>query len=208
MAEEEKKPTTQAEDDAKATETEQVTDAPTDAPTDQNDAEGTSPEKDADDAKSDKKKKKKKEKSALEKAQAELAEKSDQYLRLAAEYQNYRNRTTEEKKKIYADAKIDCVSELLSAMDCLERAIEATCSDENYQKGVELTLGQMQKAFETLGVTAIAPAVGDAFDPKMHNAIKQVDDGDGESDTIFEVYQKGYLLGDRLIRPAMVAVKL
>ena len=144
-------------------------------------------------------------KAALEQKEAELADQKDQHLRLMAEYQNYRNRTAEEKKKIYGDAKMDCVKELLHVMDSFERALEAPCSDENYKKGVELTFSQIQKAFETLGVTEIA-ALGQPLDPNVHNAIKQVDDSDTESDTVCEVFQKGYMLGDRLIRPAMVAV--
>ena len=151
--------------------------------------------------------KKKDWKEALEKKDAELADQKDQYLRLMAEYQNYRNRTTEEKKKIYGDAKVDCVQELLAVMDSFERALEAPCTDENYKKGVEMTFAQIQKAFEKLGVTEVA-AMGEAFDPKVHNAIKQVDDSKYDSDVVCEVFQKGYLLGDRLIRPAMVAVSI
>ena len=158
------------------------------------------------DGKDDKKKKKKDLKDALAQKEAELAEQKDQHLRLMAEYQNYRNRTTEEKKKIYG-AKVDCVKELLNVMDTFERALEAPCADENYKKGVELTFTQIQKAFEKLGVTEVA-ALGETFDPNLHNAIKQVDDSDYESDKVCEVFQKGYLLGDRLIRPAMVAVSV
>lgn len=157
--------------------------------------------------KDDKKKKKKDLKDALAQRDAELADQKDQHLRLMAEYQNYRNRTAEEKKKIYGDAKVDCVKELLNVMDSFERALEAPCADENYKKGVELTFAQIQKAFEKLGVTEVA-ALGETFDPKVHNAIKQVDDSDFESDKVCEVFQKGYLLGDRLIRPAMVAVSV
>ena len=159
------------------------------------------------DGKDDKKKKKKDLKDALAQKEAELAEQKDQHLRLMAEDQNYRNRTTEEKKKIYGDAKVDCVKELLNVMDTFERALEAPCADENYKKGVELTFTQIQKAFEKLGVTEVA-ALGETFDPNLHNAIKQVDDSDYESDKVCEVFQKGYLLGDRLIRPAMVAVSV
>lgn len=162
-------------------------------------------ETDAPKKKDEKKKKKRALEEALEQKEAELADQKDQHLRLMAEYQNYRNRTTEEKKKIYGDAKVDCVKALLGVMDTFERALEAPCSDESYKKGIELTFNQMQKAFEALGVTEIN-ALGEAFDPNLHNAIKQVDDSDYESDTVCEVFQKGYLLGDRLIRPAMVAV--
>ncbi len=154
----------------------------------------------------DKKKKKKEKKEELEKLQAQLDEEKDQHLRLRAEYQNYRNRTSEEKKKIYGDAKADCVKDLLQVMDTFERAMETPCSDESYKKGIEQTFKQMQKAFETMGITEIAPELGETFDPKWHNAIKQVDDSEYESDTVCEVFQKGYMLGDRQIRPAMVAV--
>lgn len=161
----------------------------------------------AEEKKDEKKKKKKDLKEELAKKEAEIAAQKDQYLRLMAEYQNYRNRTTEEKKKIYGDAKVDCVKELLGVMDSFERALAAECADENYKKGVELTFGQIQKAFEKLGVTEVE-ALGKPFDPNVHNAIKQVDDSEYESDMVCEVFQKGFMLGERLIRPAMVAVSV
>lgn len=151
--------------------------------------------------------KKKELKAALEKAEAALAEHKDQHLRLMAEYQNYRNRTTEEKKKIYGDAKADCIKSLLTVVDTFERAMEAACSDEAYKKGVEMTFSQLQKALEQMGVKEIAE-VGVEFDPNLHNAIKQMDNTDFEENKVCEIYQKGYLLGDRLIRPAMVAVSV
>lgn len=190
------------------TEAQQPEDAKTEkAPEEAAAPEAKAGETKAADGKDDKKKKKKDLKDALAQKEAELAEQKDQHLRLMAEYQNYRNRTTEEKKKIYGDAKVDCVQELLAVMDSFERALEAPCTDENYKKGVEMTFAQIQKAFEKLGVTEVA-AMGEAFDPKVHNAIKQVDDSKYDSDVVCEVFQKGYLLGDRLIRPAMVAVSI
>lgn len=89
--------------------------------------------------------KKKELKAALEKAEAALADHKDQHLRLMAEYQNYRNRTTEEKKKIYGDAKADCIKSLLTAVDTFERAMDAACSDETYKKGIEMTFSQLQR---------------------------------------------------------------
>lgn len=151
--------------------------------------------------------KKKELKAALEKAEAALADHKDQHLRLMAEYQNYRNRTTEEKKKIYGDAKADCIKSLLTVVDTFERAMDAACSDETYKKGIEMTFSQLQKALEQMGVKEIAE-VGVEFDPNLHNAIKQVDDTDFEENKVCQIYQKGYLLGDRLIRPAMVAVSV
>lgn len=141
--------------------------------------------------------KKKELKAALEKAEAALADHKDQHLRLMAEYQNYRNRTTEEKKKIYGDAKADCIKSLLTVVDTFERAMDAACS----------TFSQLQKALEQMGVKEIAE-VGVEFDPNLHNAIKQMDDTDFEENKVCQIYQKGYLLGDRLIRPAMVAVSV
>ena len=151
--------------------------------------------------------KKKELKAALEKAEAALADHKDQHLRLMAEYQNYRNRTTEEKKKIYGDAKADCIKSLLTVVDTFERAMDAACSDETYKKGIEMTFSQLQKALEQMGVKEIAE-VGVEFDPNLHNAIKQMDDTDFEENKVCRIYQKGYLLGDRLIRPAMVAVSV
>ena len=151
--------------------------------------------------------KKKELKAALEKAEAALADHKDQHLRLMAEYQNYRNRTTEEKKKIYGDAKADCIKSLLTVVDTFERAMDAACSDETYKKGIEMTFSQLQKALEQMGVKEIAE-VGVEFDPNLHNAIKQMDDTDFEENKVCQIYQKGYLLGDRLIRPAMVAVSI
>ena len=151
--------------------------------------------------------KKKELKAALEKAEAALADHKDQHLRLMAEYQNYRNRTTEEKKKIYGDAKADCIKSLLTVVDTFERAMDAACSDETYKKGIEMTFSQLQKALEQMGVKEIAE-VGVEFDPNLHNAIKQMDDTDFEENKVCQIYQKGYLLVDRLIRPAMVAVSV
>ena len=151
--------------------------------------------------------KKKELKAALETAEAALADHQDQHLRLMAEYQNYRNRTTEEKKKIYGDAKADCIKSLLTVVDTFERAMDAACSDETYKKGIEMTFSQLQKALEQMGVKEIAE-VGVEFDPNLHNAIKQMDDTDFEENKVCQIYQKGYLLGDRLIRPAMVAVSV
>lgn len=145
-------------------------------------------------------------KAALAKAEEALEAAKDQHLRLMAEYQNYRNRTSEEKKKIYGDAKADCVKELLNVADTFDRAVVAECSDETYKKGVEMTYSQLQKAFEKIGITEIEP-LGEDFDPNLHSAIRQIEEGDFEENKVCEVYQKGYQLGDRLIRPAVVAVK-
>ncbi len=170
---------------------------------DETDAAEANAETEAEDEKDMRKKELK---AALEAKETELAAAKDQHLRLMAEYQNYRNRTTEEKKKIYGDAKADCVKELLNVADTFDRAVAAECTDETYKKGVEMTYNQLHKAFEKLGIEEINP-MGQEFDPNLHNAIRQVEDGDFEENTVCEVYQKGYKLGDRLVRPAVVAVK-
>ena len=116
------------------TEAQQPEDAKTEnAPEEAAAPEAKAGETKAADGKDDKKKKKKDLKDALAQKEAELAEQKDQHLRLMAEYQNYRNRTTEEKKKIYGDAKVDCVKELLNVMDTFERALEAPCADEYFK---------------------------------------------------------------------------
>ena len=143
----------------------------------------------------------------IEELEKQLGDEKDKYLRVAAEYDNFRKRSVNDRINAVADAQAKVITEILSVIDNFERAMDAECSDENYKKGVELTFTQIQKAFEKLGVTEIA-ALGETFDPNLHNAIKQVDDSDYESDKVCEVFQKGYLLGDRLIRPAMVAVSV
>ena len=149
--------------------------------------------------------KKKELKAALEKAEAALADHKDQHLRLMAEYQNYRNRTTEEKKKIYGDAKADCIKSLLTVVDTFERAMDAACSDETYKKGIEMTFSQLQKALEQMGVKEIAE-VGVEFDPNLHNAVMHDEDDSEESNKVVEEFQKGYLYKDNVVRHSMVKV--
>ena len=149
--------------------------------------------------------KKKELKAALEKAEAALADHKDQHLRLMAEYQNYRNRTTEEKKKIYGDAKADCIKSLLTVVDTFERAMDAACSDETYKKGIEMTFSQLQKALEQMGVKEIAE-VGVEFDPNLHNAVMHLDSEEHDENVITQVFQKGFKMGDKIVRFAMVQV--
>lgn len=191
-----------------ATNTESAADAEAEpAPEEAAPAEEPETSDSAKETRAEKRKKKKEKKEEIAHLQEELSAENERYLRLLAEYQNYRNRTTEEKKKIYGDAKVDVCRALLDVMDSFERALEAPCGDEAYKKGVEMTFAQIQKAFASLGITEI-PALGQPFDPKVHQSIKQVDDSDMESDMVCEVFQKGYALGDRLIRPALVAVSV
>ncbi|MBR7039330.1 MAG: nucleotide exchange factor GrpE [Oscillospiraceae bacterium] len=135
-----------------------------------------------------------------------LEEANDRYLRLVAEFDNYRKRTAREKLETFGNATSNVVEKLLPVIDNFERAVEAPCTDEEYHKGVVMMLGQFQSFLEKLGVTEV-PALGEAFDPNLHNAIKQAEATEAFPEgTVCEVFQKGYLLNDRLIRPAMVAV--
>jgi len=137
--------------------------------------------------------------------EAALAQKEDQFLRLCAEYDNFRKRTQKEKEGIYADAKADAVKALLPVYDNLERALKQETADEAYKKGVEMTMTGLKKAFETLGVTEI-PALGQSFDPNVHNAVMHVEDDSLGENTVAEVFQAGFMLGDKVIRFAMVKV--
>jgi molecular chaperone GrpE len=137
---------------------------------------------------------------------AELIEaERERYLRLYAEFDNFRKRTAKEKAETYQDAVAKTVLELLPAVDSFERAMEAPCTDEAYRSGMEKIYQQMTGIFEKLGVAEI-PALNEPFDPKVHNAIRQVEDENFGESTVCEVYQKGYRLGDRIIRCAMVSV--
>lgn len=135
----------------------------------------------------------------------ELKKEKDNYMRLFAEFDNFRKRTSREKTEAYGDSAAKTIGAILPALDNFDRALDAPCEDENFKKGVKMIFTQMNGILEKLGVTEIE-AVGAKFDPNLHNAIKQVESEDGESDIVCEVFQKGYKLGDRIIRPAMVAV--
>jgi len=137
--------------------------------------------------------------------EAELKAEKDKYMRLYAEFDNFRKRTAKEKTEAYGDSAAKTIGEILPAIDNFDRALDTPCEDENFKKGVEMIFTQMTGILEKIGVTEIE-ALGKPFDPNLHNAIKQVESEDGESDTICEVFQKGYKLGDRIIRHSMVAV--
>lgn len=139
---------------------------------------------------------------ALEEAAA--ADK-DKYLRLLAEYDNFRKRSIQEKLNAFSDATAKAALEVISVVDNFERAMAADCSDENYKKGVEMIYGQFLEVIKKLGVEEI-DALGKEFDPNMHNAVSQVEDENFGENTVSQVYQKGYKLGDKVIRTAMVVV--
>lgn len=137
--------------------------------------------------------------------EAELKNEKDKYMRLFAEFDNFRKRTAKEKTEAYGDSAAKTIAEILPALDNFGRALDTPCSDENFKKGIEMIFTQLTDIFGKLGVTEIE-ALGQPFNPNLHNAIKQVESEDGESDVICEVFQKGYKLGDRIIRHSMVAV--
>lgn len=138
-------------------------------------------------------------------AEKALQEANDKYMRLFAEFDNFRKRTAKEKSETYQDAVAKTVLELLPAVDSFERAMESPCTDEAYRSGMEKIYQQMTSILGKLGVEEI-PALNEPFDPKVHNAIRQVEDENFGESTVCEVYQKGYRLGDRIIRCAMVSV--
>lgn len=135
----------------------------------------------------------------------QLAEEKDKYLRVAAEYDNFRKRSVSEKLNAAADAQIKVITEILSVIDNFERAMDAECTDENYKKGVEMIFKQYVGILEKLGVTEIA-ALGEQFDPNVHHAVNQVEDESFGENTVCQVFQKGYMLDGKVIRCAMVSV--
>ena len=129
----------------------------------------------------------------------------DAHLRLAAEYDNFRKRTIKEKEASYGNGKADAVEKLLPVYDNLERALNQPCTDEAYKKGVEMTMTQLVGIFSGLGVE-IFGNVGDSFDPNFHNAVMHIEDENYGESEICQVFQKGFKLGDKIIRFAMVQV--
>ena len=129
----------------------------------------------------------------------------DRYLRLAADYDNFRKRTIKEKEQSYGNGKAHAVEKLLPVYDNLERAVKQETADEAYKKGVEMTMTQLKEVFTKLGIEEI-PALGQTFDPNVHNAVMHVDDEELEENMIVEQFQKGYMLNDKVIRYSMVKV--
>ena len=138
-------------------------------------------------------------------AEKALQDANDKYMRLFAEFDNFRKRTAKEKAETYQDAVAKTVLELLPAVDSFERAMESPCTDDAYRSGMEKIYQQMTAILAKLGVEEI-PALNEPFNPKVHNAIRQVEDENFGESTVCEVYQKGYRLGDRIISCAMVSV--
>ncbi|MEY8316030.1 nucleotide exchange factor GrpE [Oscillospiraceae bacterium 50-58] len=137
-------------------------------------------------------------------AQEQLIPK-EQFLRLAAEYDNYRKRTAKEKENLWTDAKADTVQAFLPVYDNLERALKQETADEAYKKGVEMTMNQLKEVFAKLGITEIE-AEGKPFDPNLHNAVMHIEDENLGENTVAQVFQAGFMLGEKVIRFAMVQV--
>ncbi len=129
----------------------------------------------------------------------------DQFLRLAAEYDNYRKRTAKEKESLWTDAKADTVQAFLPVYDNLERALKQDTADEAFKKGVEMTMNQLKEVFARLGITEIE-AEGKPFDPNLHNAVMHIEDENLGENTVAQVFQAGFMLGEKVIRFAMVQV--
>ena len=142
---------------------------------------------------------------AEEKLTAENAELRDKYLRLLAEFDNYRKRSVKERQEIYPDAIAHAVEAFLPMADNFERAASADTTDEKYKAGVLMIYDQLTNAFKKLGIEEIC-RVGEQFDPTIENAVNQITDENLGENTVAQVYQKGYKLGDKIIRPAMVVV--
>ena len=142
----------------------------------------------------------------LESAAKALSEQQDKFLRLAAEYDNYRKRTAKEKEGIYADAKIETLTAMLPVYDNLERALAQFGDDDSpHRRGVEMIFTQFKESLTKLGVSPIE-AVGAPFDPEKHNAVMHIEDESVGENTVVEVLQQGFTLGDKVLRFAIVKV--
>ena len=142
------------------------------------------------------------EKEALEKEKAAL---NDKYLRICAEYDNFRRRSQKEKDNLYSEIRANAVQQFLPVYDNLERALKQGTEDEAYRKGVEMIMTQFNATLEKLGVKKIE-SLGQTFDPNKHNAVMHVEDESLGENTIVEVFQEGFTVGEKVIRFAMVKV--
>lgn len=135
----------------------------------------------------------------------ELSAEKDKYLRLAAEYDNYRKRSQKERENIYADVRADTINQLLPVYDNLIRACAQETEDDAYKKGVDMILIQFEEIMEKMGIKPIA-ALGETFDPQLHDAVMHIDDDEKGEGEIVEEFQKGFIMGDKVIRFSMVKV--
>ena len=141
----------------------------------------------------------------LETLKNNLADQEEKFLRLAAEYDNFRKRSQKEKESAWADAKAETAAAFLPVYDNLERALRQQTCDEAYAKGVEMTMTGLKEVLSKLGIEEI-PAMGERFDPNYHNAVMHVDDPEAGENVIVEVFQAGFKAGDKVVRFAMVKV--
>ena len=143
-------------------------------------------------------------KKQLEEKQAELDALNDKYLRMAAEYDNFRRRSAKEREGVYTEAYGDAIAQVLPVIDNMERAAMYTDA-EKVSEGVAMTLKSFSEILEKMGITSFG-AAGDAFDPELHNAVMHVEDENLGENEVAEVLLKGYTYKDKVIRPAMVKV--
>ena len=141
----------------------------------------------------------------LEKAKTDLASEHDDRLRLAAEYDNFRKRTQKERDALYTEIRAETVGKFLPVFDNLQRALQQETADEAYKKGVEMTMTGLREIMTALGVTEYGE-VGDTFDPTRHNAVMHCEDESLGENVIAEVFQKGFCVGEKVVRFAMVKV--
>ena len=153
------------------------------------------------------KKKSKKHEAEIAKLLGELAEANDKYMRVCAEYDNFRKRSAKEREGVYSDAYVDALTQILPILDNLERAAQYSGDDSDHPlaKGLELTLKSFSEVMEKMGVKEIE-ALGQKFDPNVHNAVMHVEDESFGENEIVEVFMKGYIRGDKVLRYSMVKV--
>ncbi|MEG0895157.1 MAG: nucleotide exchange factor GrpE [Oscillospiraceae bacterium] len=140
-----------------------------------------------------------------DKMKAEIEQLNDKILRHYAEFDNYKKRTSKEKSELSSYVKINAFKDLLGVVDNFERALACECQDENFKKGMEMILNQLNEYLKNQGVSEVE-ALGKEFNPDMHNAISQVEDENLGENIVAQVFSKGYVLEDKVIRHAMVVV--
>jgi len=191
----------------KKTEAEEVKEEKTEAAAEETKEETTETpaEEKAEEKKSEEKKAEEKKPEEKKPKVDELATMNDKYLRLCAEYDNYRKRSQKEKDALYGDIKASTLKEFLPVYDNLVRALAQPTEDEAYKKGVEMIMAQFAATMEKLGVKSM-DCLGQKFDPAFHNAVMHVEDPEKGENEIVEVFQQGFMIGDRVVRFAMVKV--
>lgn len=140
-----------------------------------------------------------------EKLRAELDEQKDKYLRVVAEYDNFRKRTAKERLELISTSKADAITQILPVVDNFERALSAQTQDETYKTGIEMIFKQLNEVLKGLGIEEINP-IGEKFDPSVANAVNQIEDENLGDNEVAQVFQKGYRIGDKVLRYAMVVV--